>query len=402
MNSQFKLSIALIIALVGFPQISETIYSPALPNVAAGLMASAQSVEATLSIYFLGFALGVALWGAISDWTGRRLAMLLGIVIYAAGTIACGSAQTVESLLAWRFIQAFGASVGSVITQTILRDTYDGFQRAKLFSVVSGALAFSPAIGPVLGGFTSDFFGWRANFWLLTVVAIALFIWTWKKLPETRPRSVSKPSFRIVSLLFQDMTASKTMWGHILLIAATNGIIFSFYQEAPFIFIEQLGMHASLYGMLGILIAAATLLAARVSIHLNKTWTPHRIIQIGSLVATIGSMLFLTLVSMGFFTPESLGMLASLISLFLIFLGIGLVIPNSLSVALKPFQMNVGIAGSIFGGLYYCLIAAFTWLMSLIHNGTVYPLPFFLLALSLVLLLASHLASRRVPAYLDV
>ena len=60
-KSKKNISVALLIALVGFPQISETIYTPALPNVANGLQASAYMVETTLSIYFLGFALGVLL-----------------------------------------------------------------------------------------------------------------------------------------------------------------------------------------------------------------------------------------------------------------------------------------------------------------------------------------------------
>ncbi len=89
-----NISVALLIALVGFPQISETIYTPALPNVANGLQASAYMVETTLSIYFLGFALGVLLWGTISDWSGRRKAMLMGIIIYGIGTLG---AQTFKA-----------------------------------------------------------------------------------------------------------------------------------------------------------------------------------------------------------------------------------------------------------------------------------------------------------------
>jgi multidrug resistance protein len=173
-----KLSIGLLIALVGFPQISETIYTPALPNVAAGLQASVYLVEATLSIYFLGFALGVLLWGDISDWCGRRNAMLIGLIVYGIGTLGCASVRSIEALLAWRFLQAFGACVGSVITQTILRDSYNGAERTKLFSVMSGALAFSPALGPVLGGFISEFYGWRSNFWVLTILAAFLFVWS--------------------------------------------------------------------------------------------------------------------------------------------------------------------------------------------------------------------------------
>ena len=189
-----KLPIALLIALVGLPQISETIYTPSLPSVAENLNASASWVEMTLSIYFLGFALGVLLWGTISDSIGRRLTMLIGLLIYIVSTFLCGSANSIESLLIWRFVQAFGISVGSVITQTIIRDIYSGDEKVKLFSIISAALAFSPAIGPLVGGFISEQLMWRGNFWFLTLLGTLLFAWTHYQLPETKPAKTLKNS----------------------------------------------------------------------------------------------------------------------------------------------------------------------------------------------------------------
>ena len=370
-----NLSVALLIALVGFPQISETIYTPALPNVANGLHASAYMVEITLSIYFLGFALGVMLWGTISDWSGRRKAMLMGIIIYGIGTLGCANVESVEALLAWRFLQAFGASVGSVITQTILRDSYNGEERTKLFSVMSGALAFSPALGPVVGGFISEFYGWRANFWVLAIFSVFLSIWSFISLPETRPAHISRLSMNKVSLLFIEMTRSRALWGHIFLIGATNGILFGFYQEAPFVFIEQLGIKPSHYGFFGMLIATATVIAARMSYRQSAHFSAESIIQCGATCVFIGGLLFACIVLTGILDLKTVGVAIAIVTLFSIFFGIGLIIPNCLSHALKPYQNAAGTAGSIFGGYYYCLIAGFTWIMSLLHNGTALPLP---------------------------
>lgn len=150
-KSSVKLSLGLVLALVGFPQISETVYTPALPEVAKGLSASVHAVEATLAIYFAGFAVGVFIWGVVSDYIGRRKAMLFGLVTFMFSCVACALSQSVQTLLFWRFVQAFGASVGSVITQTMLRDLYDGKKRAQIFSILSGAPAFSPALGPFIG-----------------------------------------------------------------------------------------------------------------------------------------------------------------------------------------------------------------------------------------------------------
>lgn len=383
-NNQKGLSIGLLIALVGFPQISETIYTPALPDVANGLSASAYMVEATLAIYFLGFAIGVLLWGIISDYCGRRNAMLVGLLVYGIATLGCASSKSIEILLAWRLLQAFGASVGSVITQTILRDSYDGAERTKLFSVMSGALAFSPAIGPLLGGFISEFFGWRANFWALVIFSVILFFWTFFALKETRPKHMERLSMSKLWDIFIAMMTSRQLWGHILLIAGTNGILFGFYQEAPFVFIEQLGMQPKIYGCFGLLIAAATILAARISYRQSSNFSTRTIILWGSACILGGGTLFSSIVLAGVFVLK-IGIAIAVLTLFLIFFGIGLIIPNSLSHALKPYQNAVGTAGSIFGGCYYCLIAGCTWFMSALHNGDALPLPLYITLLGLVI-----------------
>lgn len=390
-NNQKKLSIGLLIALVGFPQISETIYTPALPNVASGLLASAYMVEATLAIYFFGFALGVLLWGTISDWSGRRKAMLIGLIVYGIGTVGCANVGSVEALLAWRFLQALGASVGSVITQTMLRDSYDGAERTKLFAVMSGALAFSPAIGPLLGGFISEFMGWRANFWALAILAIILSIWSFLSLPETRPKHIKHLSIDKIRLLFIGMIQDRILWGHVLLISATNGILFGFYQEAPFVFVQQLGMQPSYYGFFGLLISAATILAARISYRQSNLLSHQHIIQCGTACVFVGGVLFTLTVMMGIFDLKALGISIAVATLFIIFFGVGLIIPNSLSHALKPYQMAAGTAGSIFGGCYYCLIAGFTWAMSALHNGTALPLPLYIVILGLILACGSQM-----------
>ena len=303
----------------------------------------------------------------------------------------CATVGSVEALLAWRFVQALGASVGSVITQTMLRDSYDGAERTKLFAVMSGALAFSPAIGPLLGGFISEVMGWRANFWALAILSIILAIWSFLSLPETRPRHIKHLSIEKVRLLFLDMIKDRTLWGHVLLIGATNGILFGFYQEAPFVFVEQLGMQPSYYGIFGLLIAAATILAARISYRQSNRFSHQYIIQCGAACVFVGGVIFTLTVMMGIFDLKAFGFSIVVATLFIIFFGVGLIIPNSLSHALKAYQMAAGTAGSIFGGCYYCLIAGFTWLMSALHNGTAFPLPLYITLLGLVLAYGSQM-----------
>ncbi len=145
------------------------------------------------------------------------------------------------------------------------------------------------------------------------------------------------------------------------------------------------------YGLFGLLIAGATVFAARVSYRQSSRVSPQDLILCGAACVFGGGVAFSFAVMMGVFDLKLFGILISVATLFVIFFGIGLIIPNSLSHALKPYQTAMGTAGSIFGGCYYCMIAGFTWAVSIVHNGTALPLPLYITSLGLILVLGCYL-----------
>ncbi len=271
-RSKRFLSLPLMVLLLGFPQISETIYTPSLPDLAKVFRVGADWAEFTLSIYFMGFAAGVFLWGLIADQFGRRSAMLWGLIIYGLGSWGCYQSQHIYALLAWRVVQALGASAGSVVTQTMIRDLHSGVRRNQIFSIVGGVLALSPAIGPFIGGWIDELLGWRGNFAFLVAMGGTLFIYSFLKLPETHSGEENQ-SVSFCQVAFQ-LIHDKKVWGYALLVAGCNGIIFSYYAEAPFLFINLLHYTPSQYGTFGIMLTLASLLASVISHRLNSAEMP--------------------------------------------------------------------------------------------------------------------------------
>ena len=161
----------LVTALLMFPQIAETIYSPALTDISAQFSVSAPQAAQTLSVYFIGFAAGVLLWGGFSDRYGRRPALLAGLGVYAMGCLMALWAADFSLLLAARIVTAIGAATGSVVTQTVLRDCYSGRQLAGIFSFIGLALAVSPAVGVYIGGGLTAIWGMRGVFSALALLA---------------------------------------------------------------------------------------------------------------------------------------------------------------------------------------------------------------------------------------
>lgn len=385
---QHKPDLWLLVLIVGLPQLSETVYTPALPDIARSLLTSHAMIEYTLTIYLFGFALGTLFWGKLSDKYGRKPALLMGLALYSAGCIGCFYSTTVVLLMGNRLLQAFGGSAGSVLGQAICRDAFDGAQRGKIFSIIGSALSFSPAFGPIIGGIVDQAFGWPFIFIFLIIMGLFVFISSLFYLPETY--APAPFSFLIIKQVFNKMIRDKRVLAYGFLVAACNGISFSYFAEGPFYLITMLGLSPSYYGFSFMLFACAGLVGGYASkkmhdyaisseIIINKGIT---VLCAGALLFLMGTMLFYSMSVSAFYW-----IFLTLICMTMIMIGIGIMIPNILSLALHDYRGTLGTASSLFGFYYYCLISLFTLVMGLVHNGTLCAMPiyFFCIALSIMM-----------------
>ncbi|EKT61698.1 multidrug effflux MFS transporter [Providencia burhodogranariea] len=338
------LSLWLAVALMMFPQIVETIYSPALTNIATAFNITAEQASQTLSLYFFAFALGVVFWGRMCDILGRRPTILAGLLLYGIASICSLFISHFYLLLLMRMLSAFGAAVGSIGTQTIMRDSYKGYELAKIFSIMGSALAISPAFGMLAGAVLVDLGGYLAVFIGLAVLAIGLLVWSCYRLSETRPKNVTYPPF--FNSLFI-MIRDKEIFRNVMLIAFFNISLFSYYQLAPFMF-EQLMLSQQQFGLTGILLAVGVGIGSILNRYLlTKNWSPETLVRLSSVVSLIsGCLVFILMHSVCFIFP-----------MMGIVIGYGIAIPNILAHALHRYADIKGTAGAILGLFYYTGLA---------------------------------------------
>lgn len=376
MKSQKKSFTWLIIFLVGFPQISETIYTPSLSDLALHFKVSGSQIQHTLSIYFCGFAIGVFLWGILSDYTGRKPAMLTGIALYSIGSLLCLRAPGFEDLLWARFIQALGAAAGSNVSQTILRDTYNDRERVAVFSKISAVLAFSPAIGPLAGSIIASVWDVSMVFGALVLTGIVAFTWSVLRLQETRVQGAT--TTYNLKAIGRNIVTDKSFWIWGGLIGVINGIIFSYYGEAPFIFIDHLHFSMVAYGCIGFVVALASFCGAWCCKRLSQSRSKQQVLYFGNFAFLTGIGIYLVAVLC--LSPfHTLMIAALLLAIFVVMFGITCMLPVCLSNALVRHKGYLGIAGTVLGLYYYTLVGGITWLMSAFHNATLLAFPLFLL-----------------------
>ena len=126
-------------------------YLSTLPAIGKSLGASPASVQATVSAFLAGMAIGQLVYGPWSDRIGRRVPMMLGVVIFIAASVACAMATSVEQLLVARFVQALGACAGGVVSRAIVRDTFDHTETARTLSLMMLIMGLAPILAPLLG-----------------------------------------------------------------------------------------------------------------------------------------------------------------------------------------------------------------------------------------------------------
>ena len=343
MVMQRKLTLALATSMMMFPQVVETIYSPALTHIAYGFHVSAEAAAQTLSSYFFAFALGVVVWGRLCDVIGRRPAILFGLGIYLFASIIAVFGDTFSLLLGARVIAAFGAAVGSVGTQTAIRDCFNGQELAQVFSLMGIAMAISPAVGVLSGTVLTLYWGFQGVFTGLAVLAAILLCYAAWQLPETRPLPRAQNPFLST---FKRMLKDSDIWRSAVLVALMNICMFGYYQLAPFHF-AALAIPQQWFGYTGLVLAIGVGIGAIVNkILVAKNWMFISLLILACGLGLLGGVLMLIMENTLWFV----------LAMIPVVMAYGIAIPNLLARALRRYKDCAGTAGAILGLMYYMML----------------------------------------------
>jgi multidrug resistance protein len=157
--------LAALMLSTGLVALDSTIIATAVPSVVKDLGGFSQ-FPWLFSIYLLTQAVTVPLYGKFADVVGRRPLMFFGIAAFLLGSVLCGVAWSMPSLIAFRAVQGIGAGAVQPISLTIVGDLYSVEERARVQGYLASVWGIAAVVGPTLGGVFSDYLSWRWIFFV--------------------------------------------------------------------------------------------------------------------------------------------------------------------------------------------------------------------------------------------
>jgi EmrB/QacA subfamily drug resistance transporter len=163
-----------------------TIVNVALPKIASELHATFSEIQWVIDAYALTLASVLLTTGVLADLLGRRLVFSIGLALFALTSLLCALSPSAVFLILARAGQGIGGAIMFATSLALLAQEFHGRDRGTAFGAWGATIAASAAVGPLLGGFLTEDFGWSSIFYINVPIGIAGVVLAQAKLAESR------------------------------------------------------------------------------------------------------------------------------------------------------------------------------------------------------------------------
>ncbi len=316
-----------------------------VPNIAEGLGSTPNRVIASISTVMLGNAVGQLVLGPASDRFGRKPIILLTLFLFAGAALASGLSPSIEYLIFWRFIQGLAISGGRILAAAVARDLFDREQLGKMMADILFVTSLAAIMFPIIGGQIAQYLPWQWLFWTMTLsgtLVFLLFKFFYQETIEQRNPKALWPNYLLTNWL---ATVRNPVFVRYVLCSSFSMAGFgAFLGTSPTVLRGAFGVSAVTYGFLYSIIAGFFLVATFIGGRFLLAIGQQRIIAIGVLIMLVGGIVLTALAIIDIRHP-----LAVIMPSAFFVLGLGLVFPQTNSLALQPFPQSAGTAASLMG-----------------------------------------------------
>lgn len=338
-NSTTFLLITLGMASAMGPFVTD-FYLPALPQLTTVFSTTSSAIQMSLTLCLIGLAIGQLFIGPISDKYGRKMPLIVSMVIFSLATLCCLLTTDIYIFLACRFLQGLSGAGGIVISKSVASDLHTGKELVHFFAVLGCVQGIAPICAPFLGGLLLSISDWQGIFYTLFGIGIVLsliFIPFHESLPDERRQKGS---------IYSGLKHYKTFFTHkefmvyMVILTLTQGILFIYISSSTFIFQQTYGLSALLYGVCfglnSLAIMAGSLFAGRIG-------DPARALNVGEWGA------FIAVIVSAACIVAQLPFLLIELSIWAMLFFMGIIFTMATTLALDLERNNAGSASALIG-----------------------------------------------------
>ncbi len=345
-------------------------YLPGFPAIAKDLNATIANVQLSLTSYLIGISVGQLLYGPLLDRFGRKIPLYAGLVIFIIASLGCTFTDSVNSLIAMRFLQALGGCVGMVAAQALVRDIFPVDKTAQALSLLTLVIAVSPMVAPTVGGYLTTAFGWQSVFILLAIITALILVAVYFVLPEGRQPD---PSMSLLPRPVMTNFLTVLKQPQFLLYTLAGGIAtaapFAYIAGSADVFMNIYRVSEQEYGWIFAFLAFAMIGSTQLNHILLKRYKSEQLINFTLYYQTIVGFVLVVGVWYNWYDKYTLILL-----MFVFLTGQGITSPNAAALSLAPFSKHTGSAAALLGSFRMAMGGIASAVVSVLHNGTTIPM----------------------------
>ena len=245
-----KLFLVLLLGVLSaFGPFVVDLYLPSLPQLASFFETSASMTQLTLTTAMIGLAVGQLLLGPLSDKFGRKIPLIISLVIYIISTVLIVYAPNIESMIVLRVIQGLSSAGSVVISRAVATDLYRGREMTRFFGLLMTINGIAPIISPILGSLLLEYISWKGVFVFLALIGVIVLIFSFRLKESLSVENRLQGSIFATFLTFGVIIKNRLFMSYVGIESFLLGAMFAYIAASPFILQSFYGLSAFIFSL---------------------------------------------------------------------------------------------------------------------------------------------------------
>ncbi|WP_162241864.1 MFS transporter [Pseudorhodoferax sp. Leaf267] len=337
--------VANLVAQLAFGLLAMTICLPSMQDWPTQFGATQAQVQLGFGGYVAAYGVAQLVYGAVSDRIGRKPVLLAGLLLAFAGSVAAALSTDIWALNLARLVQGAGCAAGMVIGRAMVQDLFTGGERTRVMAFIGMMMGLCPPAAMLIGGQVHARVGWQANFVVMALLAVGLFVAAWRGLPAMRPSAQGQTAgLRQLVAGYVQLGREPSFVLHVAILAMTAASFYTFLGGAPLV-LANYGVRPERIGLYVMCPPVAYVFGNLLTQRLLRNGRSDGFLMVAGHASTLTGIVTVLLLGLaGVHTP-----LALALPLLLLGIGHGLLLPPTLTGTVGLVPALAGSAAAVAG-----------------------------------------------------